>query len=154
MVQKLISIKILLENVWLKVTTEVIEEVVDDETGEITEATKRVNLLERDHELTEDNYGLIKESGLKTILIQKISSEESERSVMMNTLRKRILPTMNIQHLERFISRYVQERCRILKLQEQFLNAYSLVIKNMIWVRLDGTDLTNAFIKILPMFNF
>merc|ERR1711991_112295 len=70
------------------ITTEVIEEVVDDETGEITEATKRVNLLERDHELTEDNYGLIKESGLKTILIQKISIEESERSVMMNTLRK------------------------------------------------------------------
>ena len=28
------------------ITTEVTEEVVDDETGEVTEATKRVNLLE------------------------------------------------------------------------------------------------------------
>ena len=70
------------------ITTEVTEEVVDDETGEVTEATKRVNLLERDHELTEDDYGLIKESGLESVLVQKISSEESERSVMMNTLRK------------------------------------------------------------------
>jgi len=70
------------------ITTEVTEEVVDDETGEITEANKRLNLLERDHELAEDDYGLIKESGLKTVLVQKISSEESERSVMMNTLRK------------------------------------------------------------------
>ena len=70
------------------ITTEVTEEVVDDETGEVTEATKRVNLLERDHELTEDDYGLIKEFSLKSVLVQKISNEESERSVMMNTLRK------------------------------------------------------------------
>ena len=77
------------------ITTEVTEEVVDDETGEVTEATKRVNLLERDHELTEDDYGLIKESGLKSVLVQMIS-EESERSVMMNTLRK-ILHMMSIR---------------------------------------------------------
>ena len=70
------------------ITAEVTEEVVNDETGEVIEATKRVNLLERDHELTEDDYGLIKESGLKSVLVQKISNEESERSVMMNTLRK------------------------------------------------------------------
>jgi DNA-directed RNA polymerase subunit beta len=70
------------------ITTEVTEEVVDDETGEVTEATSRKVLLERDHELTEDDYGLLKEAGLKTVLVQKIGEEESERSVIMNTLRK------------------------------------------------------------------
>ncbi len=64
------------------------EEVVDEETGEVTEAVNRKILLERDHELTEDDYGLLKEADLKTVLVQKISTEESERSVMMNTLRK------------------------------------------------------------------
>jgi DNA-directed RNA polymerase subunit beta len=38
--------------------------------------------------LTEDDYGLLKEAGLKTVLVQKIGEEESERSVIMNTLRK------------------------------------------------------------------
>jgi DNA-directed RNA polymerase subunit beta len=64
------------------------EEVVDEETGEVTEALNRKIVLERDHELTEDDYGLLKEAGLKNVLVQKISTEESERSVMMNTLRK------------------------------------------------------------------
>ena len=70
------------------ITTEVTEEVVDDETGEVTEATNRKVLLERDHELTEDDYGLFKEAGVKKVLVQKINAEESERSVIMNTLRK------------------------------------------------------------------
>ncbi|MFO7800380.1 MAG: DNA-directed RNA polymerase subunit beta [Rhodohalobacter sp.] len=70
------------------ITTEVTEEVVDDETGEVTEATSRKVLLERDHELTEDDYGQFKEAGVKKVLVQKINAEESERSVIMNTLRK------------------------------------------------------------------
>ncbi|WP_234573292.1 DNA-directed RNA polymerase subunit beta [Rhodohalobacter sp. 614A] len=70
------------------ITVEVTEEVVDDETGEVTEATSRKVLLERDHELTEDDYGILKEADVKKILVQKIGAEESERSVIMNTLRK------------------------------------------------------------------
>ena len=70
------------------ITTEVTEEVVDDETGEVTEATSRKVLLERDHELTEDDYGIFKEVDIKKVLVQKIGTEESERSVIMNTLRK------------------------------------------------------------------
>ncbi|MGM0505927.1 MAG: DNA-directed RNA polymerase subunit beta [Bacteroidota bacterium] len=71
-----------------EITVEEMEEVVDDETGEVTEALNRKTLLERDHELTEDDYGLLKEAELKTVLLQKITTEESERSVIMNTLRK------------------------------------------------------------------
>ncbi len=76
--------KRLAENIVVEET----EEVVDDETGEVTEATSRKILLERDHELTEDDYGILKEADLKKVLVQKISPEESERSVIMNTLRK------------------------------------------------------------------
>ena len=70
------------------ITVEVTEEVVDEETGEVTEAKSRQVLLERDHELTEDDYGTLKEAGVKKVLVQKIGAEESERSVIMNTLRK------------------------------------------------------------------
>ena len=69
-------------------TVEVTEEVVDEETGEVTEATNRKLLLERDHEITEEDYDIFKEAGVKKTLVQKIGSEESERSVVMNTLRK------------------------------------------------------------------
>ncbi|MEX2574744.1 MAG: DNA-directed RNA polymerase subunit beta [Balneolaceae bacterium] len=70
------------------IVVEETEEVVNEETGEVTEALNRNVVLERDHELTEDDYGLLKEADLKNILLQKITTEESERSVMMNTLRK------------------------------------------------------------------
>lgn len=70
------------------IAVEVVEEVVDDNTGEITEAQNRKVLLERDHELTEDDFGILKEAGVKKVHVQKIGSEESDRSVIMNTLRK------------------------------------------------------------------
>ncbi|MEX1062780.1 MAG: DNA-directed RNA polymerase subunit beta, partial [Balneolaceae bacterium] len=66
------------------IVVEETEEVVNEETGEVTEALNRNVVLERDHELTEDDYGLLKEADLKNILLQKITTEESERSVMMN----------------------------------------------------------------------
>lgn len=69
-------------------TVEVTEEVVDDETGEVTEATSRKVLLERDHEIEPEDHDLFKEAGVKKTLIQKMGTEESDRSVVMNTLRK------------------------------------------------------------------
>ncbi len=70
------------------IVVESMEEVVDDETGEVTEALNRQIIFERDHELTEDDYGSLKDAEVEKVLVQKISAEESERSVMMNTLRK------------------------------------------------------------------
>ncbi|TVQ02307.1 MAG: DNA-directed RNA polymerase subunit beta [Balneolaceae bacterium] len=70
------------------ISVDVLEEVVDDETGEVKQAKNKKVLLERDHELTEDDYGLLKESEIKKVLVQKIGTEESERSIIMNTLRK------------------------------------------------------------------
>ena len=70
------------------ISVEVIEEVVDDETGEVKDAKNKKMLLERDHTITEDDFGLLKEADIKKVLVQKIGSEESERSIIMNTLRK------------------------------------------------------------------
>ncbi len=70
------------------IIVESMEEVVDDETGEVTEALNRQIIFERDHELTEDDYGSLKDAEAEKVLVQKISAEESERSVIMNTLRK------------------------------------------------------------------
>src|SRR5690625_7075503 len=66
-----------------EIECEVVEEVENDNTGEITEAQSRKVLLERDHELTEDDFGILKEAGVKKVHIQKIGSEESDRSVIM-----------------------------------------------------------------------
>ncbi len=70
------------------IVTEVMEEVVDEDTGEVSEALNRKVVLERDHELTEDDYGELKELDLEWIAVQAMSEEDSERNVLMNTLRK------------------------------------------------------------------
>jgi len=70
------------------IVVEQVEEVVDDETGEVEEVEQRKVLLERDHELEEEDYDVLKEANVKTVQIQKGSPEESERSVVYNTLRK------------------------------------------------------------------
>ncbi len=66
----------------------VTEEVVDEETGEVTEAKKRNIIIAREHELTEDDYEAIKRSGEKKLLVISEEVEESENSVILNTLRK------------------------------------------------------------------
>lgn len=75
---------------WLAtdIVVEEMEEVVDEDTGEVTEALNRKKILERDHELEEDDYDTLKEAGVEKILVQAITPEDSERNVVMNTLRK------------------------------------------------------------------
>ena len=70
------------------IVNEETEEVVDDETGEVVEAVKRVVILPREHELKEDDYSAIKDLKLKTLHVIKLSSEDADRSVVINTLRK------------------------------------------------------------------
>lgn len=70
------------------IVTEVVEEITDEDTGEVKEAVKRIPLFERDHELTEDNFDELKNAGITSIHILKISSEDADRSVILNTLRK------------------------------------------------------------------
>lgn len=70
------------------VAQEILEEVVDEETGEVKEAKRRAVLLNRDHELTEVDFDILKEAGIDKVLTLKISSEDADRSVILNTLRK------------------------------------------------------------------
>ncbi|MDZ7683030.1 MAG: DNA-directed RNA polymerase subunit beta [Fodinibius sp.] len=70
------------------IVEERMEEVVDDETGEVTEALSREVLLEVDHELEEDDYGLLKEADVDKVRIQEMEPEDSERDVFMNSMRK------------------------------------------------------------------
>jgi len=67
---------------------EEIEEVVDEETGEVIEAQNRIVVLAREHELTDEDYEVIKEMGVKSLYVLKISQEDADRSVIINTLRK------------------------------------------------------------------
>jgi DNA-directed RNA polymerase subunit beta len=70
------------------VAQEIVEEVVDEETGEVNEAKRRVVVLPRDHELVDEDFETIKEAGIDKILVLKISNEDADRSVILNTLRK------------------------------------------------------------------
>ncbi|MDZ7772297.1 MAG: DNA-directed RNA polymerase subunit beta [Balneolaceae bacterium] len=70
------------------IVIEKVEEVVDEETGEVTEALSRETLFERDHELTDDDYSALKEHDKMAFRVQTLAPEDSERDVMMNTLRK------------------------------------------------------------------
>src|SRR5699024_7617113 len=76
------------ERLAVEIVEEKMEELIDDDTGEVTEALARDVLLEIDHELTEDDYGLLKEAGVDAVRIQDMEPEDSERDVFMNTLRK------------------------------------------------------------------
>lgn len=67
---------------------EVVQEIVDDETGEITEAVTREVRLAREKELEDADYEVLKELDVKSVHILKISQEDADRSVIINTLRK------------------------------------------------------------------
>ncbi|RCL65747.1 MAG: DNA-directed RNA polymerase subunit beta [Rhodothermaeota bacterium MED-G64] len=76
-----------------KIFDQVENEVTDEETGEISTVSEEVVVLDRDHVLTEDDFELFKERGLQSALVQTINPEQSDRSVIYNTLRKD--PTWN-----------------------------------------------------------
>ncbi len=66
-----------------------IEDLVDEETGEVVSMERYDVIVDRDEELTEDNIKLIVESGTKTILVTKVDSELGlDYSVITNTLQK------------------------------------------------------------------
>ncbi|MEX0686870.1 MAG: DNA-directed RNA polymerase subunit beta [Balneolales bacterium] len=67
---------------------ETVEEVVDDETGEVREAVNRNIVLPREHEVADEDYDTLKNLNVQDVLVLKISNEDAERSVIVNTLRK------------------------------------------------------------------
>ena len=75
------------------VTVEKITEVIDEDTGEVIEERReREVLLPADHELTEEDYDLLKEAGIQKVFLLKDEEEDDEQSLdkttLINTLRK------------------------------------------------------------------
>ena len=70
------------------IVEQVVEEVVDDETGEVTEAKRRNILFPRDHEITDEDFQTFKNAGITSIHVLKSGDEDHEESVILNTLRK------------------------------------------------------------------
>lgn len=63
------------------------EDFVDEDTGEVVSIERNEVILERDTYLDEDNIQLILETGVKTIILQKESTDE-DYSIIFNTLQK------------------------------------------------------------------
>ena len=77
------------------VTVEIRHETIDEDTGEVlSETTEREVVLPAEHELTEDDYGLLKEAGVETVILRREQGEDDDEpqgldmSTLLNTLKK------------------------------------------------------------------
>ncbi len=64
------------------------EDFVDEDTGEVVTIERNEVILERETVLDEELCAMILESGAKTILLHKDENNESEYSIIFNTLQK------------------------------------------------------------------
>lgn len=65
-----------------------IEDLVDEETGEVVSMERYDVIVERDEELTEENAERILAAGAKTILVTKEDADGLDYSIITNTLQK------------------------------------------------------------------
>jgi DNA-directed RNA polymerase subunit beta len=64
------------------------EDFVDEDTGEVVTVERNEVILERETEITEDNYDAILESGVSTILVHKDEDSASKYDIIFQTLKK------------------------------------------------------------------
>ncbi|MGB3543665.1 DNA-directed RNA polymerase subunit beta [Rubrivirga sp.] len=77
------------------VTVEIKHEVIDEDTGEVLEErTEREVILPAEHELTEDDYGILKDAGVPGVILRREASDDEDddtgldMSTLLNTLKK------------------------------------------------------------------
>ncbi|HIG73249.1 MAG TPA: DNA-directed RNA polymerase subunit beta [Bacteroidetes bacterium] len=75
------------------VTVNVHHEVIDEDTGEvISETTEREVIFPAEHELSEDDYGTLKDANVESIILRKETNEDDDdqidRGTLLNTLKK------------------------------------------------------------------
>ncbi len=71
------------------VTVERVEEIVDEDTGEVIEEQReREVLLPAEHVLEEDDYGTLKEAGIEQVFVRKEEEEDFDKATLLNTLKK------------------------------------------------------------------
>ncbi|PAP82504.1 DNA-directed RNA polymerase subunit beta [Rubrivirga sp. SAORIC476] len=69
------------------VTVEVKHEVIDEDTGEVLQETsEREVILPAEHELTEDDYGILKDANVETVIVRREVDEDDNTSLDMSTL--------------------------------------------------------------------
>ena len=69
------------------VTVEVKHEVIDEDTGEVLQETsEREVILPAEHELTEDDYGILKDANVATVIVRREVDEDDNTSLDMSTL--------------------------------------------------------------------
>ena len=64
------------------------EDFVDEDTGEVVTVERNEVILERETEITKDNYDDILESGASTVLIHKDAEAASKYAIIFETLKK------------------------------------------------------------------
>ncbi|MEP0548527.1 MAG: DNA-directed RNA polymerase subunit beta [Rhodothermales bacterium] len=71
------------------VTVERVEEIVDEDTGEVIEEVReREVLFPAEHVLEEDDYGMLKEAGIEQVFVRKEEEEDFDKATLLNTLKK------------------------------------------------------------------
>ena len=65
-----------------------IEDFVDEDTGEVVSIERNEVIIDRETELTEEHVELILESGVPNILLHKQDAQQSDFSIIYNTLQK------------------------------------------------------------------
>ncbi len=65
-----------------------VEDFVDPDTGEVTTVERNAIVVERGEEITDDNIDAILESGVKSILLEKVNVSAIDYSIIFNTLQK------------------------------------------------------------------
>ncbi len=64
------------------------EDFVDEDTGEVVTVERNEVIVEREVEITEDNYDEILESGCSTVLVHKDAEAASKYDIIFETLKK------------------------------------------------------------------
>ena len=85
-----------------------IEDFVDEETGEVVSVERNEILIDREHELTEQDVETILASGKETILLHKEEALAADYAVIFNTLQKD--PTNSEKEAVMFIYRALRSQ--------------------------------------------
>ena len=64
------------------------EDFVDEDTGEVVSVPRNEVVLERETEITEDNYDAIVDSGVSSVLVHKDAEAANRYEIIFNTLAK------------------------------------------------------------------
>ena len=64
------------------------EDFVDEDTGEVVSIERNEVVVERETEITEENIGVILDSGISTVLLHKDEDAANKYSIIFNTLAK------------------------------------------------------------------